>query len=365
MLTSELVKNFKIDGELVNQQEIDTGHINNTFVVTVAEEDGLLEKYTFQVINTNVFKDPWSLMENTRMVTEHIREKLVKRNINPQRRVLEFIQAENGSYLYCDDEGKYWRAYRFVQNACSYDQTKDMFIIESAGKTFGRFQKYLADFPIEKLTETIPGFHDTRQRFGVFKEAFFKDSHNRAKGCMETIEKVLSREKFASYFMEMLDNQEIPLRVTHNDTKFNNVLIDNETHKGVCVIDLDTVMPGLSVFDFGDAIRFAANTAAEDEPDLNKVHLDMEVFDAFAKGFIGSVKESLTKTEIINMHFGAMMMTFEVGMRFLTDYLEGDVYFKTKYPEHNLVRARCQIKLFEEMWDRQEEMLASVMKHAN
>ena len=259
-----------------------------------------------------------------------------------------------------DSQGDYWRAYKFIEGATSYDQVETPEDFYQSAVSFGNFQRLLADYPAETLHETIVGFHDTKARFATFKKAVEEDVCGRAASVQKEIDFVLAHEDVANVFGDMLANGELPLRVTHNDTKLNNIMIDDKTGKGICVIDLDTVMPGLAMNDFGDSIRFGASTAAEDEQDLSKVSCDMELFDVYAKGFIEGCGGKLTQKEIEMMPMGAKVMTFECGMRFLTDHLQGDTYFKIHREKHNLDRCRTQFKLVEDMetkWDTMQEII--------
>jgi N-acetylhexosamine 1-kinase len=249
-----------------------------------------------------------------------------------------------------------YRVYDFIENTITYQKVTDQEVFKNSGKSFGEFQNYLAEFDASKLTETIKRFHDTPKRFADFKAALEADVKGRAKDCQEEIAFILSHENTYGIAMEGLKNGSLPLRVTHNDTKLNNILMDAETGKARAVIDLDTIMPGSMLFDFGDSIRFGASTAAEDEKDLDKVHFDIRLFQAYAEGYCGAVKDSITPREAELLPYGSYLMTIECGMRFLADYLAGDTYFATKYPEHNLVRCRTQIRLASEMEAQFEDM---------
>lgn len=294
-------------------------------------------------------------------VTSYLRDKITESGGDPDRETLSVIPALDGKPFYKDSFGDYWRSYVFITDAASYDQVEDPEQFYQSGVAFGNFQRLLADYPADTLFEVIEGFHDTKARFEVFKRAVREDVMGRAAKAQEEIQFVLDREELAGYLGECQERGELPLRVTHNDTKLNNVMIDNKTGKGVCVIDLDTVMPGLAVNDFGDSIRFGASTAAEDETDLSKVSCSMELFEAYTKGFIEGCGGSLTAREIELLPMGAKVMTYECGMRFLTDYLQGDVYFKTHRADHNLDRCRTQFKLvqdMEEKWKLMKEIVA-------
>ena len=300
-------------------------------------------------------------MENIAGVTGHLKKKVLQKGGDPEREVLNLIPTKDGKAFLTDENGECWRAYIFITDAVSYDlaeKTEDFY--ESA-VAFGKFQEMLADYPAETLHETIKDFHDTKKRFQTLKNAIEKDSRHRAASVKEEIAFAFQHEYLANVFGELLAKGEVPLRVTHNDTKLNNIMIDDKTGEGICVIDLDTIMPGLSIFDFGDSIRFGANTAAEDEQDVSKVSLSLPLFESYTKGFLAGCAGSLTRAEVEMLPMGAKLMTLECGIRFLADYLMGDTYFKTAYPEHNLVRARTQIALvadMEEKWGEMENIVA-------
>jgi Ser/Thr protein kinase RdoA (MazF antagonist) len=315
--------------------------------------------FVLQRINTAAFKDPAALMENIGLVTAHIRASYEAEGIDPDRRVLTFAKAEGGTLLYTDPEGGAWRAYVYVDDVTAYDAIESADLFCEAGRGFGEFQNRLADFPAEKLSETIPGFHNTARRYETFLASVEKDAAGRVAELAEEIRFFNTRKALMSSIVEKLGH-ELPLRVTHNDTKLNNVLMDNETGKALCVIDLDTVMPGSALYDYGDAVRYGACTAAEDEPDTSKIGFDMTLFEAFTKGFVGATAGRLTDTEIKLLPLGVAVITCELALRFLTDYIDGDVYFKTRYEGHNLVRARAQMKLLTEVEAKLDEMYAYV-----
>ena len=299
-------------------------------------------------------------MENVLGVTSYLRKKIIENGGDPERETLNIIRTVANRPYYVDSQGDYWRCYKFIDGATSYDQVEKPDDFYQSAVSFGNFQRLLADYPAETLHETIKGFHDTKARFEVFKKAVEADVCGRAASVQKEIDFVLAHEDVANVFGDMLAAGELPLRVTHNDTKLNNIMIDDKTGKGICVIDLDTVMPGLAMNDFGDSIRFGASTAAEDEIDLSKVSCDMELFDLYAKGYIEGCGGKLTNKEIEMMPMGAKVMTFECGMRFLTDYLEGDHYFKIHREHHNLDRCRTQFKLVEDMeakWDIMQDII--------
>lgn len=327
-----------------------SGHINDTFLV----EDG--EKFIVQRINHYVFPSPQDIMENIAGVTEFLREKITSRGGDPQRETLNIRKTVDGSTLFVDDQGEFWRCMTYVDHASSYETVENAKMLREAGRAFGEFQSLLSDYPAHTLHETIVNFHNTPERFRQLLEAAEKDVAGRLSQIGPEMEFASQRKKDCALLMDLLQEGRLPLRVTHNDTKMSNVLIDDKTGQAICVIDLDTVMPGLTAFDFGDSIRAGATTAAEDEADLSKVHFDLDLFQAYTEGFLSAAGEALTPLELQTLPDGARLMTFEVGIRFLADYLNGDVYFRTAYPEHNLVRARNQFKLVAEMEEKREGM---------
>lgn len=340
-------KAFALDGEIVSIEPYGEGHINVTMLVTTTKK-----RYIMQKMNTKVFTDPDSLMENICGVTQHLSSKGIETlNVVPTKDGQPFLKADA-----C------YRVYDFIENTVTYQTVTDREIFKNSGAAFGEFQNYLAEFDASKLTETIKRFHDTPKRFADFKAALQADAFDRAKECQEEIAFILSHENTYGVAMAGLKDGSLPLRVTHNDTKLNNILMDAESGKARAVIDLDTIMPGSMLFDFGDSIRFGASTAAEDEKDLEKVHFDISLFKAYAEGYCAAVKDSITDREAELLPYGAYLMTIECGMRFLTDYLSGDTYFATKYPGHNLVRCRTQIRLASEMEAQETEMKKIIAK---
>lgn len=360
----EAISGFDFSGELREALPYGNGHINDTFLLVFAENDTKEEKIIFQRMNNSIFKDPIALMENIMGVTSHLREKIKEEGGDPDRETLNVIKSIKGDPYFIDSKGDFWRAYKFISGATSYDLVEDKEHFYQSALAFGHFQSLLSDFDADSLHETIKGFHDTRERFRVFKKVVEEDIMDRAKLVSEEIRFVLDREEIADYFAELLDKKELPLRVTHNDTKLNNIMIDNITGKGICVIDLDTVMPGLAMNDFGDSIRFGASTALEDEIDLDKVSCDMDLFELYTKGFIKGCAGRLTEKEIKLLPMGAKTMTYECGMRFLTDFLQGDTYFRTHRPNHNLDRCRTQFKLVKDMEEKWETMKQIVDKYS-
>lgn len=331
----DILKEFGIELE---PSAYGNGHINDTYIVH-AEED-----YILQRINKNVFTDPPTVMENIVGITEFLRKKVIESGGDPEREILNLIPTLDGKYYYMSDDGEYYRVYKFISGAKSYDTVDDPSRLYHAAKAFGKFQNLLADYPADKLNETIVDFHNTKARYEQFKTAVKNDAVGRVKNVGAEIKFVLDREPDSVVVVDAIASGKIPLRVTHNDTKLNNVLLDDVTGEGVCVIDLDTVMPGSLLYDYGDALRFGGSSGAEDEKDLDKIWFNVENFEAFTRGFIEELP-SMTEEERKLLPFSIKLMALECGSRFLADYLNGDIYFKTAYPEHNLDRCRTQFKL--------------------
>ncbi len=355
-----LAAQFVPEGSISDPRPFGGGHINDTFLLE--HENGM--QFVLQRINKNVFPDPAAVMDNIQRVTHHLRKRIRAAGGDPERETLRMLRSADGLLYTVDRNGDYWRSYVFVGGSMSYDQVESAEIFCESGHAFGRFMSMLDDFDASTLHETIARFHDTPNRFRDFRTAVEKDAAGRAEGVRDLIDCAFAHEDFANTLMDQLHSGELPLRVTHNDTKLNNVLIDSATGHAVCVIDLDTVMPGLCAFDFGDAIRFGASTAAEDEKDLSRVHFSMPLYRAYAEGYLSEVRDALSAKEVDSLAYGAKMMTLEQAIRFLGDYLNGDVYFKTAYPEHNLVRARTQFQLLSEMDEHWDEMLCCVRELA-
>jgi Ser/Thr protein kinase RdoA (MazF antagonist) len=361
---TEIIAQFNYEGNFAHINPFGLGHINDTFVVTCIKTNGKAIRYILQRINTNIFKAPEQLMENVENVTTYLKQKIKAFGGNPERETLNLIYTINGKTFYGSSSGDYWRSYTFIEGAQTYQVVKNLRHFYNAGKALGNFEQLLADFPTEKLHETIPNFHNTRKRYEAFLEALSKDEMNRAKDIQKEINFVLSRGEETSVLVNLLKEGKLPLRVTHNDTKFNNVMIDDETWEGICIIDLDTIMPGSSLYDFGDSIRSGANPAEEDETDLTKVYINLELYEHFTHGFLEGTNHSLTKLELEYLPFAAKMMTFECGIRFLTDYLNGDTYFKIHRENHNLDRARTQFKMVADMEEKLNEMKAIIRKYS-
>ncbi len=350
-----IIHHFAFDGEIISAERYGSGHINDTFL-------GISDKgtrYIIQSINTDIFTNPEGLMNNIKLVTDHIRAKVTARGGDTSREVMNIVPTTAGKLYYTDINGRAWRVYDFVTDSLSLDRprnTSDSFL---AIKAFGEFASNLADFDASKLTESIPDFHNTPKRYSALMSAVTDDVCSRA----TTVESEIKFAHIHEKFIRKLIKSGLPLRVTHNDTKLNNILLDAPSGNALCIIDLDTVMPGYAVTDFGDYVRFCCSTAAEDEPDLSKVDIDLEMFETCVTGFIEGCGDGLTEDELRLMPDGAIMMTLECGMRFLTDYLQGDTYFRIAYPEHNLVRCRNQFRLVECMEANIDLMRSTVEKY--
>lgn len=352
----EKASHFCIDGEFNSSFVAESGHINTTHFVEY-KDNGQYRRYVIQRINTNVFKRPIEVMENIEKITDHIRAKIEAAGMDADRGVLRFVRAKDGTNYYIDDHGGFWRAYIMVENARTYESAGSPRRFFKVGKAFGNFQMQLSDFPASELHETIPDFHNTTKRFRDFEEAIRNDVRGRVKKVTEEIEFIRERANlYCPFIYNGIEDGRFRVRVTHNDTKMDNIMIDDETDEPVCVIDLDTVMPGSVLNDFGDAIRFGASSALEDETDLDRVYLRLDMFESFTRGFIEGMGGSLLPSEISALPMGAVILTFETGMRFLTDYINGDVYFRVHREEHNLDRARCQLKLVDDMETKLNKM---------
>lgn len=341
----EILSNYQLEGEYKGFSPSNNGHINNTFVLEFRGEDDTITNYILQQINTTVFKNPDQLMQNIVTVSEHLRNMIIQNGGNPDRENLNVIFTFDKKPYFLDDQGRYWRCYNYISGSYSCQRIDKPEVFYNAAKAFGRFQCMLADFPIHTLHETIPNFHNTISRFKDLKMAVEADVVGRAEMVQEEIRFAFDREADTGVLLQLAECGMLPLRVTHNDTKLNNVMFDNESNEGICVIDLDTVMPGLSLYDFGDSIRYGASTADEDEQDVAKVALDLELFENYVNGYLTAAGKSLTACEVEHLSFSAKLLTLECGIRFLTDYLNGDIYFRTAYPDHNLVRCRTQFAL--------------------
>ncbi len=352
----KIINAFALNGNVVSVKPCGSGHINSTFRLLTDQQGD----YVLQKINHHIFKNVDQLMGNICAVTDYLFEQL-----EDPRRVLKVDRTKNYAAYYVDDNGEYWRVYEFVQGSLSLDAAETAEDFYQSGVGFGQFQMQLSDFPADTLHETIPHFHDTPARYEAFKQAVKADVCGRLKDVQAEVDFAMAREEEAGTLMRLLSEGKLPLRVTHNDTKLNNVLLDAATRTPLCVIDLDTVMPGLAANDFGDAIRFGASTAAEDEKDLDKVQMSLELFAAFSRGFLEACGKSLKDKEIETLPLGAKIITLECGIRFLTDYLQGDTYFATHYEGQNVDRCRTQFKLVADMetkWAEMEKIIAELAK---
>lgn len=345
-----IARQFQITGDFVDAAPYGSGHINDTYCVNY-DQGGTAIRYIFQRLNHNVFKRPGALMENVQRVTTHLAARVSGRP-DASRRVLTLIPAVDGRGWHVDPEGSHWRAYIFIEKARTYDLVESPAQAFQAARAFGQFQKMLADLPAPRLHDTIPDFHHTPRRFAALEKAVEADAANRAASARAEIEFALARKPMCGVLLEA----NLPERVTHNDTKLNNVMLDDATGEGVCVIDLDTVMPGLALYDFGDSVRTTTSPAKEDERDLSKVRMQFPMFEALARGYLSTAGEFLTPAEKRLLPVAGKLITFEIGLRFLTDYLAGDVYFKVHREGHNLDRCRTQFKLVESIAQQEPEM---------
>ena len=354
----EILSNFKIDGDITSVKLFGAGHINETYLVSTT-----LTSYILQSLNTKVFENYVGVMNNIELVTSFQKKQYEKQGKDVSKLLYLIKTIDNKSFLYKDD--KCYRMFNFVKDSVVFQQTDDLFVLNQAGYGLGNFIATLDEFDATSIKEIIPNFHNTKKRFEDFKRAVKEDRAYRAASVKKDIEFVLEREEYCSIIVDKIASKEIPLRVTHNDTKLNNFMFDEKTHKFVCLIDLDTIMPGSLLYDFGDAIRIAASTAGEEERDLNKVKFNIENYEAFLKGFLEGVGNKITKQEALLLHIGAKIMTFEIGMRFLMDYLDGDIYFKVKEEDMNLVRARTQLKMVSQIEQNEKEMEKILYKYYN
>lgn len=349
----EIYSQFRLDGRVICCTPTGDGHINRTYLLVTSKP----HLYILQWLNGQIFKDLAGLMDNVVAVTEYLRAR-----VDDPRRTLTLVPTLSGTPYLMTAEGDVWRVYEYILDSVCLSSAETPEDLRQSGVAFGTFQNQLADFPAASLRETLPRFHDTPDRFHIFREAIAENRAGRLSSVQEDVDRYLAHEGEADALHALLRAGEIPLRVTHNDTKLTNVMLDDKTRQPLCVIDLDTVMPGLAAHDFGDAIRFGASTAAEDEPDLSKVEVSLEMYEAFTEGFLSSCGDRLTRREIETLPLGAKLMTLECGVRFLTDYLNGDVYFATHRPGQNLDRARTQLKLVEDMERKWDEMNAVIAR---
>lgn len=357
----EISKKFQIYGEILHAETLKIGHINETYTATY-DQGGTRVRYIHQKINRNVFKNPAAVMKNVMRVTTHIRKKQEMRNVrDPTRRSLVVIPTRDGKAFYQNGDQEVWRTFVFVEGVETYEAVQSPEQAYQAGRAFGEFQHLLVDLPGERLFETIPYFHHTRKRFSALQHAIEKDHYNRAKEAKAEIEFALSHDRIVDVILDAMAKGKIPERVTHNDTKFNNVMLDVLTGEAMCIVDLDTVMPGCALYDFGDMVRTTTSPTLEDEPDLSKVKMQMPMFKKLAEGYLSTAGQFLTKAEKSHIAFSGKLITFEIGIRFLTDFLAGDTYFRIHRPAHNLDRCRTQFRLVDSI-ERQEE---SMQKYVN
>lgn len=352
----EVSQQFQIYGQILHAEPCKIGHINETYTATY-DQGGVLVRYIHQRINQSVFRKPVAVMENVMRVTTHLRQKLIaSRARQMTRRALTVVPTRDGTPYYCDGNGEFWRTFVFVERVQSFESIQNAGQALEAGKAFGEFQALLADLPGERLHETIPDFHNTRKRFDALRRAIEVDHCNRAQFAAREIEFALRQESWVGTLLDAHARGEIPERITHNDTKFNNVMLDWETGRAMCVVDLDTVMPGLVHYDFGDMVRTTTSPTLEDERDLSKVEMQMPMFEALARGYVGAAASFLTPTERRYLAFAGRLITFTIGIRFLADYLAGDTYFRVHRPDHNLDRSRTQFKLVESILQQEDAM---------
>ena len=362
-ILAEVLAAYDFPATLLGAVRYGQGHINDTFCVICQPQEGDAVRFILQGLSLAAFPHPDELMENFIGITSYLRDKVIAAGGDPLRETLSLVKTRDGKDYYTDGTGKVWRLTPFIENTdCFQSATPELF--EASARAFGRFQYMLQGYPAETLHESIVNFHNTEDRFAKFEAALAADKHDRAKDIQAEIQFVLDRKADCSVALQALRDGKLPLRVTHNDTKLNNILIDRDNHEGICVIDLDTTMPGLSINDFGDSIRFGANHSKEDEKDLTKVNFDIDLYEVYTRGFIQGAQGGLTAAELEYLPWGARLMTLECGIRFLTDYLDGDHYFRIHYADQNLDRCRTQFKLVKDMEEQFEEMAAVVAKYA-
>ena len=359
---NEILSHFEIEGKFISCEPYGSGLINRTYVA-VFDENGKRVRYIVQRINTNLFKNVDGLMNNIKLVTEFNRAEIMKRGGDPDRESLTLVPTKNGGTYFRTEEGDCYRVYVFIENAKGYDVVEKPEHFYESAVAFGKFAMLLDRFDSSKLFEVLPDFHNTVKRFDNFKKSLEADKFNRAKDVKKEIEFALNREKITHTIVDLLASGKMPSRVTHNDTKLNNVLIDTRTDKAVSVIDLDTMMPGSICYDFGDSIRFGCNPCLEDTPETEKVIFNMPLFETYTKGYLSVFGDTITDIERKNLPMGAILMTYECGIRFLTDYLDGDVYFRKTREGQNIDRTRSQFKLVSDMEKRYDEMLSAVEKY--
>ncbi|VAX23583.1 N-acetylhexosamine 1-kinase [hydrothermal vent metagenome] len=362
-MINSIADNFIIYGDYVRSKPFGSGHINDTRLVTF-NEDGREVNYIFRKINKNVFKNPEIVVSNTLLVTEHIRTKLEQQNENDiLRKVVALIQAKDGKYFYVDENDGYWSVLRFIEDSYTVDFVETTEQAYQAAKAFGEFTKQLSDIDVSGIKETIPNYHNLKSRLKTFDDAVQIDAAKRVNRVTKEINAVDKNRNLQEEIAILLNNGIIPIRIVHNDTKINNVMLDDKTGKGLAVIDLDTVMPGTVLFDFGDMIRSSTSPVEEDKADYEEVKMRINIFEAIVQGYLSELKDVLTKSEIENLVYGAEVIVYEQAVRFLTDYILGDVYYGIAYEDHNLVRAKNQFALLDSIQEQKEEMEKIVKKY--
>ena len=363
-MLEQILEKFNIEGKLIDCKKNNSGNINKTYVATFEREDGTKRKYLIQKINTKVFTEPYKLMKNIENVTKHLKKEMIKDG-DTEHQVLEVVKTkDNKSLCYIvneTDTREYYRIYEFIENAIAYDQSTDKRIVFNTGKAFGNFSKLLSNYDMNKLEETIKDFHNTPERYKKLMYDIKIDPEGRAMDAAKEIVFILQKEEHISSIIDDLNTKAIPFRVTHNDTKVNNVMMNKETGDFLAVIDLDTVMPGSMLFDYGDGIRSTSSTASEDEKDLSKVSINLELFKAYTDGYLSEMAPYLEYEEVSLMAESILIITLELAIRFLDDYINGDTYFKTDYEKHNLDRTRNQLKLVEDIENKLEYMNSYIM----
>jgi Ser/Thr protein kinase RdoA (MazF antagonist) len=353
---ANIISKFQITGDLLAVQPHGTGHINRTFLICLKQPDGDTKYLIMQHINHHVFEEPEKMMANIERITAHLKQKIRHSGGDPSRETLTFIPTKNGRSYHKTPDGEYWRLEWFIDNAHTYTHAPTLTHYYEAAYAYGRFQAMLSDFPIDQLHETIPDFHHTEKRLIGLETAVSQDKAHRTQSVTTEINFICKRAHLAPILTTLQASGQIPLRVTHNDTKLDNIMFDRQTGKGICVIDLDTVMPGIPLFDFADAVRSSTNRAAEDEPNITQVTFDLKIYEKLAHGFLDATRHHLTSLEIDHLAFAARLIVYEQAIRFLTDYLNGDTYYKITQPQQNLHRTRTQIKLLQLMEDNQTKM---------
>lgn len=364
-LVRSIADQFAIEGEYVRGEQVESGHINSTYLATYELPDGAERRYILQRINEKVFKDPLAVMRNVECVTSHINWKVLRKKKDMGGQTLSLYPHKTGRFFVHGEGGGIWRCYNFFEGCQTYDVVENTRQAFEAGRAFGAFQDLVSDLPPEEIVETIPEFHHTRKRYEALMEAVDEDVCGRVAAVGPELEFVRSNEEVVDRLLDLKGRGAVPVRITHNDTKINNVLFDIETDEAVCVIDLDTVMPGLSLYDFGDLVRTAINPAAEDERDLDKVQMSLGVFEALVEGYLSSAGGVLTDVEIEHMAFSGCLISLELGMRFLTDHLNGDQYFRVHREGQNLDRARTQLRLAAQIAENEVRMNKFVHKVAS